>query len=103
MPAGVELESPLWLLAVPAVAAVLLVSRLEWWRAAVTGERRILHQELRKFGVRLGWTLLIVLALAGITIVRPLDRQATVLVLDASASTSAVRDQISAAARASES
>ena len=45
--------------------------------------------------------MLVVLALAGITIVRPLERQATLLVLDASASMSSVRDQVEATARSS--
>src|SRR5690349_13247958 len=102
MLAGVEFESPLWLLALPAMAALLVLARLEWWRAALAGERRVLRQETRRFGVRMAWTLLVVLALTGVTLVRPLDRQATMLVLDASASTAGVRDQISGAARASE-
>ena len=45
------------------------------------------------------WVLLLVLALSGLVLVRPLDRQATVLLLDASASVTPVRDQVEAAAR----
>ena len=102
MPAGVELDQPGWLLALPAMAALLVLARLDWWRAAAR-ERPVRRQETRRLAIRLAWTMLVVLALGGITIVRPLDRQATLLVLDESASTAGVHDQIAAAARASES
>src|SRR5712691_2932944 len=100
MPFGVEFDSPWWLLALPAIGGVAILARLEWWREA-RRQRRVRHQEVRRLALRLLWTGLIVLALAGITVVRPLDRQATILVLDASASMASVRDQVEAAARAS--
>jgi Ca-activated chloride channel family protein len=100
MPFGVEFDAPWWLLALPAVAGLAIVARLEWWREA-RRHRRLRNQEARRLALRLLWTGLIVLALAGISITRPLDRQATLLVLDASASMAAVRDQVEAAARAS--
>src|SRR6266446_5494433 len=104
MLAGVEVDSPTWLLAAPAVAVLLVVARLDWWRAARSarsGRTRFLRQETRRLAIRLAWVMLVVLALAGITIVRPLERQATLLVLDASASMSSVRDQVEATARSS--
>src|SRR5438094_2662362 len=101
MPAGVEFEAPLWLAAIPALAVVLVLARVEWWRAALEQRPcRLFGQELRRLAVRLVWCSLVVLALAGLTVVRALDRQASVLVLDTSASTTTVRDQLENAARA---
>jgi uncharacterized membrane protein len=98
---GVELASPLWLVALPLLAAGLVLGRLDWWRFALSRSgRRGLRAETRRLVLRLVWVSLLVLALAGLTIVRPLDRQATTLVLDSSASTATVRDQIESAARA---
>ncbi|HZR98615.1 MAG TPA: VWA domain-containing protein, partial [Chloroflexota bacterium] len=100
MPAAVELAQPLWLLALPLLAAYLVAARLPWWRAARRAGRPALRQEGRRLALRLAWLALLVLALAGLTLVRPLHRQAVVLVLDASASVAPVRDQAEAAARA---
>ncbi len=99
MRVAVELASPLWLLALPSVAAVLVALRWPWWRSR---DRRLRRQETRRLAIRLAWCALVVLALAGATIVRPLVRQATALVLDTSASMSTVRDQLEAAAAAAE-
>ena len=101
MPAGVEFDAPVWLLALPAIAAFLVLARLEWWRTA-SGRRpsALFRQEASRLLVRLVWCALIVLALAGLTVVRPLSRQATLLVLDASASMAIVRDQVESAAHA---
>ncbi len=97
---GVELTAPLWLLVLPLLAAGLVLARLDWWRFALSRtDRRGLRSEARRLVLRLAWVSLLVLALAGLTIVRPLDRQATALVLDSSASTATVRDQIENAAR----
>jgi uncharacterized membrane protein len=97
---GIELAAPPWLLALPLVAVGLVVARLDWWRFALSRPgRRGLGTETRRLVLRLAWVSLLVLALAGLTIVRPLDRQATALVLDSSASTATVRDQIERAAR----
>ncbi len=100
---GIEFSSPPWLLALPLVAVGLLLARLDWWRFALSRRgqyRRLgLRGETRRLVLRLAWLSLLVLALAGVTIVRPLDRQATLLVLDSSASTATVRDQIESSAR----
>jgi Mg-chelatase subunit ChlD len=97
---GVELDSPLWLLTLPLLGTGLVLARLDWWRVAATQRRSALFRgESRRLLLRLGWMSLVVLALAGTTFVRPLDRQSTVLVLDTSASMNTVRDQVEAAAR----
>ena len=97
---GVEFAAPLWLLALPALAAILVLARLPWLKAARYSGRRALRQEGRRLALRLAWATLLVLALAGTTLARPLDRQAVMLVLDASASVASARDQAEAAARA---
>ncbi len=97
MPAGVELAAPLWLLALPIVAAVLVALRWPWWRPALTPSPRG-RGEARRLAIRLAWCTLVVLALAQATIVRPLVHQATALVLDTSASMTSVRDQLEDAA-----
>src|SRR6266542_6539192 len=101
MPAGVELTAPLWLLALPIVAAVLVALRWPWWRAALTPWMKPSPRgrgEARRLAIRLAWCTLVVLALAQATIVRPLVHQATALVLDTSASMTSVRDQLEDAA-----
>lgn len=103
MRAGVELEQPLWLLALPLVAVLLVLIRLPWWRAgldrAAPGHsRRLVRQESRRLAVRLGWCMLVILALAGLSVVRPLVRQATVLVVDVSGSMAPLRDQLATTA-----
>ena len=98
---GAELESPLWLVSLPLLAALLVWTRLDWWRAAFAHRTGGLwRKEARRLALRLAWSTLVVLALAGLTVVRPLDRQATMLVLDVSASMTTVRDQVDSAARA---
>jgi Mg-chelatase subunit ChlD len=97
---GVELEAPLWLLALPLLCVGLVLARLEWWRAVLGRPRSaVFRTELRRLLLRLGWMSLVVLALSGTTFARPLDRQSTVLVLDTSASMDTVRDQVETAAR----
>ena len=99
MPVGVEFANPFWLLALPLLAAFLVCARLPWWRAARRAGRRAVRQEGRRLALRLAWLSLLVLALAGTTLVRPLNRQAIVLALDVSASVAPARDQAEAAAR----
>jgi uncharacterized membrane protein len=97
---GAELDAPLWLLALPLLCIGLVLARLEWWRIAASRPRSALFRaESRRLLLRLAWLSLVVLALAGATVVRPLDRQAIMLVLDTSASLDTVRDQVEAAAR----
>lgn len=128
MPVDVEVTRPAWLLALPLLAAALVIVRLPWWRAgkpspaslplrrrprrprenarrAFSALRESLRPpaaraEARRLVVRLVWLALPVLALAGLTIARPLDRLATVFVLDHSASVASVRDVQEAAVRA---
>jgi len=100
MPVGVELANPLLLLLLPILAGFLVFARLPWWRAARQAGPRAVRQEGRRLAVRLAWLALLVFTLAGITLVRPLNRQAVVLALDVSASTATARDQAEAAARA---
>jgi len=94
---GAEAAQPLWLLVLVPLAALLVMVRLPWWRAArhagPVARGQGLRQEARRLGLRLFWTTLLVLALAGVSLVRDLDRQATVFVLDTSASVATVRDQ----------
>jgi Mg-chelatase subunit ChlD len=97
---GVELEAPLWLLALPLFGIGLVLARLDWWGVAASQPRSALFRtESRRLLFRLAWMSLVVLALAGTSVVRPLDRQSTVMVLDTSASMNTVRDQVEAAAR----
>ncbi|MGE5618848.1 MAG: VWA domain-containing protein [Sphingomonadaceae bacterium] len=97
---SVLFTDPLWLLALPPAAALLVVARLPWWRAARRAGKAALRQEARRLGLRLAWIALLLLALSGLTLTRPLDRQALLFVVDASASVVAVRDQAEAAVRA---
>lgn len=96
---GVEFDNPWWLLALPVLAAFLIVGRWPWWVAARSAGRKAMHLEGRRLALRLIWVTIVVLALAGLTITRPLDRQATVFVLDVSASVASLRDQAEAVAR----
>ena len=97
---GIEFGVWLWLLALPFVALGLVVARLEWWRLAVQRPASaVFRAETRRVALRLAWMGLLVLALADLTVVRPLDRQASMLVLDSSASMATVRDQVENAAR----
>ncbi|MHB1162784.1 MAG: VWA domain-containing protein, partial [Chloroflexota bacterium] len=99
MPVGAEFTDPWWLLGLPLSAALLVAARLPWWRAARRAGRAALLQEVRRLALRLAWLALLLLALAGLTITRPLDRQAVLFVVDASASVASVRDQAEAAVR----
>jgi uncharacterized membrane protein len=100
MRVGIELDAPLWLLALPVIGCGLVLARLEWWRLAAARPRSPLFRaESRRLALRLAWMSLLVLALAGTSVVRPLDRQATLMVLDTSASMASVRDEVEAAAR----
>ena len=90
---GAELFQPLWLCVLPLLAALLVAVRLPWWRAARRAGRPALRGEIRRLVLRLVWLALPVLALAGATLTRPLDRQAIVFVVDGSASVSASRDE----------
>ena len=93
---SVELTSPLWLLLLPAVLALLVLARRPW----LTAPARAPHgREVRRLALRFGWLSLLVLALAGLTVTRRLDRQAIVFVLDGSASTAGARDAAEAAVR----
>jgi Ca-activated chloride channel homolog len=98
-PVAVDFAQPLWLLLLPPLAAFLVAARLPWWRTAWRAGGAALRREGLRLGLRLFWVSLLLLALSGITVVRPLDRQVTVLLLDASASTRAVRDQVEAVGR----
>jgi Ca-activated chloride channel family protein len=100
MPAAVEFGTPAWLLAAPLVAGFLVAARLPWWRAARRAGRRAVRQEGARLAVRLVWASLLLMALAGANLVRPLHRQATAFVLDVSASVAPARDQGEAAIRA---
>ncbi|HEY3081149.1 MAG TPA: VWA domain-containing protein [Chloroflexota bacterium] len=91
---SLELTSPAWLLLLPALAALLVVARWPWLRAGASGAER------RRLAFRCVWLSLLVLALAGLTVTRRLDRQAIVFVLDGSASTAGARDAAEAAVRA---
>lgn len=99
MPVGAEIAEPLWLVGLPLVAAVLIVARYPWWRAARRVGGAAVRQEIRRTALRLAWTSLILLALADVTLIRYLPRQAVVIVADASASLAAARDQVERAAR----
>lgn len=96
---GAEFSNPCWLLALPLLAAFLLAARWPWWMAARPAGQRALRQEGRRLALRLIWVSLVVLALSGLAITRPLGRQATILVLDVSASVATLRDQAEAVAR----
>ena len=102
MPVAVEFSNPWWLLALPALVACLIAARLPWWRAARRAGRRALRLEARRLALRLAWMCLLLLALTGISLTRPLFHQATVLVVDASASLASARDQIESAVREAE-
>src|SRR5688572_11106675 len=83
MPVDVELSRPLWLVALPLLAAVLVAVRLPWWRAAYAQRAtspRPLRSEARRLLIRLAWLALPVLALAGLAFARPMDRMAIVFV-----------------------
>lgn len=96
---GAELSNPLWLLALPVLAAFLIAARWPWWVASRRAGRRATNQEARRFALRFGWAALVVLALSGLVITRPLGRQAVLFVVDASASVASVRDQAEGALR----
>jgi len=100
LPLSILFTDPWWLALLPMVAVFLVVARLPWWRAARRAGRRAVRQEGRRLALRLFWASLLLLALSGVTVARPLNRQAVVMVLDESASTAAVRDQIELAASA---
>jgi Ca-activated chloride channel homolog len=121
---GIEIARPLWLLALPVVAVLLVAARYPWLVAARRTEghamgggmrrtdghaggqemrrtsRRALRHELRRIALRLAWTGLLLLALAEPTLIRFLPRQAVVLVTDVSASVGPAREQVEQAARA---
>src|SRR5688500_12252567 len=117
MPVGIELGRPLWLLAIPLIAVILIVARLPWWsrgeRLEMRGKRRtgrprtplnshlslLPSREARRFAVRMAWTLLLVVALADAVVTRPLHQQAIVFAVDSSASMVPVRDQAETAVR----
>lgn len=96
---AVDFAQPLWLLLLPLLAALLVAARLPWWRTARRAGGAAMRREGLRLGLRLLWLSLLLLALSGVTVVRQLDRQAIVFLLDASASTASVRDQVEAAAR----
>jgi uncharacterized membrane protein len=98
MPAGVEIERPLWLLGLPIAAAFLIAARSPWYRAARRTGRRAIRQEVRRTVLRIGWMGLLLLALSDVTLVRYLSRQAVVIVADVSASMDSARDQVERAA-----
>jgi len=98
MPVGVELAQPLWLLGVPFAALALLAVRYPYWKAASRLGRGPLRQEARRTALRLAWTSLLLLALADVTVLRYLPRQAVVMVADVSASLTPARDQVERAA-----
>jgi Ca-activated chloride channel homolog len=120
MPAGIELGRPLWLLAIPIIALLLLLARRPWlgrderleMRDKRGNERRVTaplvshllslisRREARRVGLRLGWTSLLVFALADPVVTRPLQQQAILFAVDASASVAEVRDQAESAVRA---
>ncbi|MHB1416175.1 MAG: vWA domain-containing protein, partial [Chloroflexota bacterium] len=100
MPVVAEFANPLWLLALVPLAAFLVLARAPWWQAARQAGKVATRREARRLALRLAWLTLLVLTLAGLVIARPLDRQAIVLVLDASASTAPVRDEAEGIARA---
>ncbi|HEV8637397.1 MAG TPA: VWA domain-containing protein, partial [Chloroflexota bacterium] len=123
---SVELTSPAWLLMLPAVAALLVVARWPWLRrrrpphrpgdggTGRRGDRPLAPSpgrpvapsgagwsgELRRLAFRFAWLSLLVLALAGPTVTRRLDRQAIVFVVDGSASTAGARDAAEGGVRA---
>ncbi len=86
------ITDPLWLLALPGIAAFLVMARWPWWRAAIRAGRLALRQEAIRLALRLLWVSLPVLALSGVVLTRSLDRQAHIFVLDASASVAPARD-----------
>ncbi|HEX2034478.1 MAG TPA: VWA domain-containing protein [Chloroflexota bacterium] len=100
---AVELATPWWLLVWPPLALLLVWARWPWWQAARRlphpGRSRAMRQEGRRLALRLAWLSLLVLALAGASLARPLRQQAVVFVLDASASVAPVRDQAEGAVR----
>lgn len=103
MPVALELTAPLWLLALLPLATFLALARRPWWDASGRPiDRAVRQREIRRFAFRLGWAALLVLALAGMTIVWPLNRQAVIFALDSSASTAPVRDRIEATVRQGE-
>ncbi|MEX2284242.1 MAG: VWA domain-containing protein [Gemmatimonadota bacterium] len=102
MPVAVEFTRPLWLLLLPVLAAVLVLARLPWWRAALarrSATQKPLRAELARHAVRLAWLALPVLALAGLAITRSAHRLGVVFVVDGSASVASVRDQQEATVR----
>lgn len=109
MPALEALRTPIlivhpeWLLALPLLLLVLVWARLPWLRAAARTEpgglRAIWRREGQRLAFRFAWVTLLVLALSGATLTRGTDRQATVLVVDTSASVASVRDQADAIVR----
>src|SRR5262245_47435643 len=123
---SLELTSPAWLLLLPVVAVLLVVARWPWVSASQEDEgtstarrltvspirrfaavrrlvgapsRRCAGVEVRRLAFRFVWLSLLILALAGLTVTRRLDRQAIVFVLDGSASTAGARDAAEAAVR----
>ncbi len=96
---AVDFAQPLWLMALPLLAAYLVAIRLPWWRAARRAGRAATRQEFSRLAQRFVWASLLILALSGAVLTRPLDRQAVVFVLDGSASVAQVRDQAETAAR----
>lgn len=96
MPVGVELARPLWLLVLVPAALWVVWARLPWQRAARRAGRAALGRERRILALRLVWLLLLSLALAAPSAVWQVERQAIVFVVDASASTHAVRDRAEA-------
>ncbi len=96
---GIEIARPLWLLALPVVAALLVAARYPWLVAARRTGRGTVGREARRLALRLAWTSLLLLALSGVTVVRYLPRQAVVLVADISASVQPAREQVEQAVR----
>ncbi|MFO7173549.1 MAG: VWA domain-containing protein, partial [Bacillota bacterium] len=93
---ALEFAAPWALLVlVPALALVAAIRR-PWWQAARRAGPGPRRREAWLLARRALWVSLLILALAGPTLVRPVRRQAVVLVVDGSASTAGVRDRAEA-------
>ncbi|AEG16319.1 protein of unknown function DUF1355 [Desulfofundulus kuznetsovii DSM 6115] len=90
---GVSFTEPLWWLALPVILAAAWYLRLPWLQMARLAGRGSWRREISRVTFRFTILILLVTVLAGPHLVMPVQRQAVVLALDASASVGPARNQ----------
>ncbi|MDQ0287561.1 uncharacterized protein YegL [Desulfofundulus luciae] len=88
---GVSFTEPLWWLPLPVILAAAWYLRLPWLQMARLAGRGPWRREIFRVAFRFAILILLVAVLAGPHLVKPVQRQAVILALDASASVGPAR------------